>query len=192
MVKAGVWLSLIIFILFIPNIFAQEGLTPEQRAYFDNQNQKIVAQIGTKIDQTSTQTNNNLKKEVDLAKNQIKDELVATIKSQMMGIVIGLSGIIIIVLSIFKILDYKIQATRNIKKYEDELKKQIDQQTVLIKENKQKISSLTSYRKSLVDYHNSLMAMQQGIPVSMSNINVPMFDVPKPQKKDFFKRLFNK
>lgn len=143
-----------ILILLLSNVVM--ALTPEERAYFDTQNQKVIAQISSKIDTQTNRVEQDLKTEVENSRNMIRDELGQEISGSLKAVAIGLAGLIIVTLAIFKVIDLKITATRNMQKYERELTMRTDEVNKLIQDVQNERNQLQVARQQLIDYQNRL------------------------------------
>lgn len=196
-------------ILFVPLIVAE--LDQSERAYFDGQNQKIVAQLSSKIDTQTNRVEADLKSEVESAKNKIKEELSKEISGSLKAISIGLAGMIIITLSIFKIVDLQLSKTRAIKKYEDELKDKTNKINQLIQDVQIERQQLQNARQQLVEYQIKLQNWETNlrqkkseisssqsvnknvflIPNEKKSLETPVFipQMPKKEKKINFKKI---
>jgi hypothetical protein len=166
------------------------ALTPDEKIYFDQQNQKTVAQINAKIDSTSNRIEQNVEKKFLNAQAEIKAEVTREMNSALKGVGVGMVGIIIVALAVFKVIDLKLTSTRNIKKYEDQLNSKIKEMDKIISDHKVKSERLNNYRVQLINYHQQVNAFAQGYGVTPQAVNVPL-EVPKPAKKKRF-RLFKR
>ena len=183
------------------NQVCQEGLSNSDKAYFDGLNQKTVAQLGAKIDAQSLAVSRDMKKQVDDAKVQIKEEIVYDIKASLKNIAIGLGGIIIVVMAVFRLVEYKFQYTKKIKKYEAELEKKNKEFDDNIKKIKEQVNDNNILKEELLVYKNNLdkYAVSLGIQPK-NNINQTKTEliVPTPTKsiikknvkKQIVKRIF--
>lgn len=155
----------LIILLFLPVV---SSLDPDEKVYFDQLNTKTIQQLSSKIDVQSQQIENDMKREFSVAKEELKDDIKKEVKSQLISVAIGLAGIVIITLGIFKVVDLRISHTRNIKKYEDELK------------------------KNLEEVHKQLFELQKQREIIESGKHeVPLYkgQSPSPAKKKFSWRL---
>lgn len=169
------WLG--ILLLFIILVTSALAITPEEKIYLDGQNQKIMAQISAKIDSQTARIEDNLKTSFNNAKEELRQNMEVEIKNSMMSIAIGLAGLIIITLAVFKVFDMKISATRNIKKYEDYLQKKMKEVDELAKTNVEERAELTKARNELFDYQNNLFEMEKRLQASGYNYTAQR---PKP------------
>lgn len=195
-------LTLAFLFFFLPVIHAQNetqiivrpDLSNIDKAYLDGLNAKTIAQINSKLDTTQSRLEQTLKQSVDEARIQIKTEIVSEIKSSLKVIAIGLGGVILIVLSIMKVIEYTMSHNKRIKKYEDALKKQQLQYTDLIKQAKTAIQQNETAKTELNLYKQSLdqYAVALGIkPTLTSDLGKfkanggKMIEPPKPKNKFF-------
>jgi len=196
-------IALIFLLFFLPVIHAQENttqiivrpdLSASDKAYLDGLNAKTIAQINSKLDTTQSRLEQTLKQSVDEARIQIKTEIVSEIKSSLKVIAIGLGGVILVVLSIMKIIEYTMSHNKRIKKYEDALKKQQFEYTDLVKQAKQAIQENETAKTELNYYKQSLdqYAVALGIkPTLTSDLRKfranggKMIEPPKPKSKFF-------
>jgi hypothetical protein len=181
---------LIFLTLFILVSSSAIALTPDEKIYFDQQNQKTVAQINAKIDSTSNRIEQNVEKKFLNAQAEIKAEVTREMNSALKGVGVGMVGIIIVALAVVKVIDLKLTSTRNIKKYEDQLNSKIKEMDKIISDHKVKSERLNNYRVQLINYHQQVNAFAQGYGVTPQAVNVPL-EVPKPAKKKRF-RLFKR
>lgn len=173
-----------ICILFCISVFAE--LTPDDKIYLDNQFQKSEARTSSKIDTQVNRIESNMKKSIEQAKTDIRDELAGELKADLKAVVVGIAGMIVVTLGIYKIIDLKLNSTRNIKKYEEQLKKDKEELIKLIEENKK-------FRNELINYRNMLMQKSTLQPELQPNINpadaIPI-PIPNAKKSWFSKKKF--
>jgi len=147
---------LILVLMFLPMLsYAQETLSPTLQAYLDAQSNKEIAQINSKIDQTTNKIQKDLDKEVEEIEKRVEKRLQEIIKGTVRAIAIGISGIIIITLAVFKVVDLKLTSTKKLKRYEDMLKTQNDELKKIILENKRYRDSLKRWHEELQKVHNN-------------------------------------
>lgn len=174
---------MILLIILSATVFALE---PDERTYFDQQNQKIVAQLTQKIDTQTNRVEQNLKKEVENVKNEVKDEMRREINSALQSVAIGLAGLIIVTLAVFKVIDLRLSSTRNIDKYEKQLQEKIKEHDSLIADAKKESETLLKYRNELRAYHQQLQAVSRGYnitPVAVAQLpEKKIIEPPKPKK----------
>lgn len=169
---------IIFLILMSATVFALE---PEEKVYFDQLNQKTIAQLSQKIDSQTNQVERDMKQAVDNAKNEITTEVNAQVKTSLKSITIGLAGLIIVTLAIFKVVDLRLSSTRNIKKYEDALLKQQKEYDELILKSKNDAKTILAYRNQLLQFHQQVNAFARGYGVQpMPTFNIQ--DIPEPPK----------
>jgi len=156
-------LTFLIFlmVLFISNIVY--ALTPEEKLYFDTNNQKVIAQLSSKIDTQVNRVETSLQTEVESARNIAIDELKKTVSGSMKAVAVGLAGLIILTLAFFKVIDLKISATRNMVKYERELKMKTDEFNKLIQEVQSERQQLQKAREQLIEYQNKLQKWEMDL-----------------------------
>lgn len=142
------------FLLSMFIISTVSAVTPEEKIYFDAQSQKEVAQINQKIEDSMTSVEKSMRSEFKDSTVFIEQEVTTNLKKGVKAIVIGMSGFMLITLSLFKIMDLKFNKTKIIEKYESELKS--------------KIKEISEYKKQLDNYKLSLVNYQQ-----QNNIRVP-------------------
>ena len=197
--KSKWFIALFLFIL-ISTTYAQEstqvcqaGMTASDKAYFDGLNQKTVAQLSAKMDANMNAVERSLKEEVNRARDQIKQEVVAEVKGALKSIAIGLGGIIIVVLAVFRLVEYRLQHTKRIKKYEEDLQKKTKEFDENLKNVQEQMkdndilkNELLIYRQSLDKYSVSLGIQPQ---TSLKQIQT---ELPPPMSKSFYKKRFYK
>ena len=209
--KAHRLLWLLMFVLMVTSVFAQtttnndptpvvvsKGLSPEDKAYFDGLNQKTIAQLSAKMDAQANAMETSLRSEVDLASQMIRVEVTNDVKGALRVIAFGLGGIIIVVLSLFRLIEYKLTHTRRIQKYEAELekkKKDFEEGLKAIQTQKQEIANLQNelqvYKKSLDGYAVSL-GVQPQIQIKTVETNNPQSNLIAPKPASKFKLFFTK
>lgn len=172
-----VWLlALIMFFITINYAFAQSDISPSTKAYLDSQTQKEIAQISAKIDQTATRLEKDLEKEVEEIQAQVKTELQDLIAGTVKAMAIGLGGIVIISLAVFKVIDLKLTSTKNMKKYEKQLKKQSNELRTLI-------TDTNTYQKTLVAWHKQLHKADQDFRLKGVITTLPQPQISIKQEK---------
>jgi len=158
---------IILFILLSTLVFAQESyendISPSTRAYFDNQNQKVIAQLSAKIDQSITKVETDLDNSVKTMQEQVKKDVESLIGGMIRAVAIGLGGIVIVTLAVFKVIDLKLTSTKNLKKYEDMLKKQTLELNKIVTDNKREAIQLKHYKRQLMDWQQKLKLFEQNL-----------------------------
>lgn len=187
-----------IFMIFLILLSATVvALEPDERTYFDQQNQKIVAQLTQKIDSQTNQVERDMKSAVNNAKDEIKAEMSAEIKSNLNSVAIGLAGLIIVTLAVFKVIDLRLSSTRNIRKYESQLQDKQKEYDKMMLDLKSETKKVIDYKNSLVQFQNQLVAFSKGLAPQPSLYGIPEppkieLNIPKPPKTKrrflFFKR----
>lgn len=187
--KAHRFLWLALFIVLVSSVFAQtsqntqtseptqvvvsKGLSPEDKAYFDGLNQKTVAQLSAKIDAQANAMETNLRTEVDQASQMIRMEVSADIKGALKVIAFGLGGVIIIVLALFRIIEYRLNHTKRIKKYEEELEQKK-------KEFEEGLKAVNVQKEELAKLQKELLVYKQGIDKYAMSLGVqPQINIEK-------------
>lgn len=175
----------LVFILFlITPVLAQEGAQCITKVESDALHQKTVAQVNAKMDANTQRIQESFFREIAKQKQELKDEIGAEISGNLKAIAIGLGGIIIVTLGVFKIIDLKFTSTRGIKKYEEELKKK----------SKEMDDIINVHRKELDIYRDTLskFAVEQGFKPIQKDWQEPK--VPEPPKgfgkKSLKRRIF--
>jgi len=178
----GVGLLLVLFIFLSCFAFA---LDETEKAYLDGLTQKETSQISAKIDAQTNRIEANLKTSVEQAKAQITEEVSAQLKESLKGVAIGLVGLIIITLAIFKVVDLRISSTRNIKKYEKILQEKKDELNKLIMLANNERNELAITRFQMIEFQKKLQAWEKemagvyGQPsFGQTNMNVPQAHFP--------------
>ena len=214
--KAHRFLWFILLLLMVSSVFAQtttnnnddkeptvvvsKGLSPEDKAYFDGLNQKTVAQLSAKIDAQANAMETSLRSEVNLASQMIRAEVTEDMKGALKVIAFGLGGIIISVLAIFRIIEFKLSHTKKIQKYEAELEKQkkgFEEGLKALEKNKKEVKDLQNelmvYKKSLDTYAVSL-GVQPQIQLQTAETSNQQSNLvaPKPKLKSKLKLFFTK
>lgn len=121
--RLRIWMALLLFLFSLNIVY---GLTQEEKIYFDAQNQKVVAQINAKLDTEGLKWEQVTKKEFQDSTYFIQNEIQHYIVSGVKLIIFGMTGVMVLVLALFKIFDLQITQTKLIKNYETELKKKIE------------------------------------------------------------------
>lgn len=151
--------QVIFFIILVLLTPIALGISPEDKAYIDQSNNKVVAQINAKIDSTTARLEQDMQTNFDAEKQQLKEEISKEVKGHLKAIAIGLAGMIIITLAVFRIIDMKLSHSKNIRKYEKELQKKLTH----VKEMEQR---MILYKKQLDVYRQQLINQQRAIPPS--------------------------
>jgi len=187
------FITIVIILLLFPFTLAQEcGVSPEQKTYFDSQTQKATANINSKIDAQVTRLEQDWKNQIDTTKTEVLDQFYYIINDALKNIAIGLAGMIVITLAIFKVIDLKITTTKNLKKYEEELRELIDGQKKASDEiNKRKLE-LQEYQKMLMERERQfkMLGQQSGLGLPQPQMPpIPQFQSSPPSKGFSFKLL---
>lgn len=189
---------LLLLVLLIVSVYAQEsqpvqvGLSNSDKAYLDGLNQKTVAQLSAKIDAQSNAVEKTLRTEVDSASERIKQEIVAEIKSALKSIVIGLGGVIIVVLAVFRLVEYRLNHTKRIKKYEAELDKKTKEFDENLKKAQEQLKDNNILKNELRIYKESLdkYAVSLGLQPQTSLKQIKPTLPPPIQKKSLKGKIF--
>lgn len=159
-----VGIFLVLFLFLSPVVFSV--MDEADKAYLDGLNQKTQAQISAKIDAQTMKIENNIRTNIAVTKAELSAELNNNIRDGLKTTAIGLIGLIIITLAIFKVIDLKISSTRNIKKYEKYLqdKKEELNKLILSANNERNELALVRYQmiefqKKLQDWEKNLLTM---------------------------------
>jgi hypothetical protein len=125
-------------------------------------------------------------------------EVSNNLKDSLKGVAIGLVGLIIITLAIFKVIDLRISSTRNIKKYEKILQEKKDEFNKLIMSANNERNELALARYQLIEFQKRLQTWEKemtgmyGQPsFGQTYINTPQptfpssFPQPPKEKKKF-------
>lgn len=166
----------LLLILLISSVFA---LTPEEKTYFDAQNQKTIAQLNQKIEDTKTQIEKSMIQEFHDSTVFIETEMWKNIRKGIKNLAIAMAGAMILILALFKVIDQRLTNTKYIENYKKELKEQkakLDQYR----------KDLDFYKNQLVNYHNELKTKynvkdEQNIENTEKKNNI----VVEKKKKDF-------
>lgn len=171
---------LVIFIAVMFLLPVTYALTPEERVFFQQEYQKMQASYESKIDTQVNRVEQLVKSEVTSAKDQIREEMSQEIKGKLMVVAVGLGGVMLVILAVFKVVEIKLDYTRRIKKYEDKLKGQVRTLDALIEQNKKRKEMLDRYRDQLVETvrKRRMDSVQAG--------QVPQ-EIKESPKKTFFK-----
>lgn len=153
MVDRKTSIIILLLVLSLPFVFSE--LDVETRTYLEQQNQKTVAQINSKIDGQVTRIENDLQNNLKSAKEDLRKQIADDIKSALKSIAIGLAGMVIVSLGVFKIVDTRINYHQSIKKYEKQLQEEKEKYEKLIKEVNKYKEDLNKYRDSLANYQSS-------------------------------------
>lgn len=178
MAKSLFYLTVILFLL--TPVFAE--LDPADKVYIESQHQKTVAQTNAKMDANTQRIQESFFREIAKQKQELSDELGKELRANLKSVVVGLAGMIIVTLGVFKIIDMRFTSTRGIKKYEDELKKKTKELDEIIHVQKKE---LDIYRETL-----SKFAVEQGFKPIQKGWKEP--EVPKPPKQLAVKKSFKR
>lgn len=171
---------LFLFVFLSTDVLSQ--MTNEDRVYIDMVVQKSTASTSAKIDGQITRMEGILTDNLEKAKGELRQMIVDDFKKSMKAIAIGLSGMIIVSLAIFKIVDVKLNHTRNIQKYEKDLQEKIKNYDELTKKNEEFKQKLIIYKNSLVQREIMINKYApQGM--AMQPLNQPQYANPTPEKK---------
>lgn len=162
----------------VPTIPSEKPMTAE----FDIMQQKTVAQLSAKMDAQANKIASDLERNVQKAKEDMKVEIINEVKSQLKGVVIGLAGIIVVILAVFRIIELRLNHTARIKKYEAELSKEKEK---YVKERE----ALVKNRIELIAYRAELERL--GKVMESYGVNpqlaMPKIDMPKEKPNSFLK-----
>jgi hypothetical protein len=187
---------IILFLFFTPFVFS--AMDDVDKAYLDGLNQKTQSQISAKIDAQTLKIENNLKTSIAQTKAELSAELNANIKDSLKGVAIGLVGLIIITLAIFKVIDLRISSTRNIKKYEKYLQEKKDELNKLIMTATNERNELALVRYQLIEFQKRLQEWEKsltggqsiGVPINSSfptSFPSPPSNLPANKKSSIWK-----
>lgn len=185
---------LLALVLLTPIVF---GISPEDKAYIDQSNQKVVAQINSKIDSTTTRLETDMQTNFQKEKEGLKEEISREVKGHLKTIALGLAGMIIITMAVFRIVDMKLSHSKNIRKYEKELEKSIADVKLLEQKMVAYKKQLDAYRQQLINQQRVRPQVPVQAPISnqmatnQQPIGAPMpsMDVPTPKKKFELKKF---
>lgn len=148
--------------LILPYAFS---LTPEEANYFDSQNQKTVAQINSKIDSQVTKVQTDFKNELDIQKGIIKQEITTDVKNAMKSMTIGIFGIMLVTLAVFRIIELRLSHNKNIIRYEKLLKDEV-------KIFGEQQAELKRYKESLDLYRDELLKQAKQMKIQTKPIEM--------------------
>lgn len=176
---------IIIFCSILPHVLSE--LTPDDKAYLEMLSQKSDAQMASKVDSQVTRIEAEINTNLETAKTQLRQMLIEDIKQSLKSLVVGLAGMVIVSLGLFKIIDLKLNHTRNIQKYEKELQSKTAKLDETIKQNMDFRLKLQQYKANLVQREQLINKyVIQGMnlpPIQQPILQVP---VPKPKRKILF------
>lgn len=178
--------SLVLFLFLATSVVAE--LDPADKIYIESQNQKVIAQLNAKIDATSQRTQQEFNAEVERQKVLLKDEIAVEIGSSLKAVAIGLAGLIIVTMAVFKIIDLRLSATKNIKKYEQHLQEKTKEYDALLLKAREDSKKIIKYRDDLNIYNNQLQLFAKGLgiaPKPVASENVPVPQPPQKKRKRF-------
>jgi hypothetical protein len=175
-------LLLTVFLLSISFISALDDV---DKVYFQQQNEKLIAQVNSKIDTQTAKIEGNMKSAVDNAKSEIKNEMTNEIKGSLRAVAIGLAGLIIVTLAIFKVIDLKISSTRNIKKYEAMMQQKGEELDKLILQAQVERNELSNARMQLSEYQKRLSIWEKELQGKHQQVNQVMaqYNMPQPYQQ---------
>lgn len=180
--------------------FLNAELDASEKAYFDAQNQKTLAQINSKIDSQLTRIEQNVNNKFEESRNLVIDEVNKNVSNSLKAVAVGLAGLIIITLAMFKIIDMKLNSTNAMKKYENELKTKIEQANQFLKTAQLERQELETARKQLIQYQDKLGGWERNLrnntskqqvtnDVQQQTPQVKSYIPYPPQKKGFFQNI---
>jgi hypothetical protein len=187
---------LIVFILLITSLVSAQ-VSEQDRVYFSTQQEKLAAQFTSKLDSNTAKISNDVKTQVDIAKNDIQNTVQSEIRGTAISIVIGLGGIMIIILGLFQLIHLKVTSTRNIKKYEKIIQDQAEEFKLILAKAKMEREQLEFSRKQLSEFQKNLNLWHSSLQHTTSNmlskgelpeeyrklLKSPKIEVLKVQKK---------
>jgi hypothetical protein len=165
--RKGIYL--IIFILIITQLVSAQ-VSEQDKVYFTTQQEKLVAQFSAKLESNTVKIGNDMKAQVDSAKNDIQNTIQSEIRSTAISIVIGLGGIMIIILGIFQLIHLKVTSTRNIKKYEKILQDQAAEFKLILDKAKIEREQLTFARIQLLEFQKNLNLWHTNLQHTTANM----------------------
>lgn len=168
-----------IFLLLFSSI-TYADIEAETRLFFESKIDKMVAQINSKIDTQSNRMGEMVKGEVALAKAQIREEMSSELKSNLMLIAVGLGGMMLVILVVFKLIEIKLDYSKRIKRYEDKLKSQMKKLDDLLKSNQ-------IYRQQLDRYRDQIVQAVQKQRTEVNGITILPQETKVSPAKTFFK-----
>jgi len=160
--------SILFVFLLLPVVLSLDDV---DKVYFQTQQEKLIAQVNAKVDSQTNRIESSVKTSFDTAKKEIQDEMSTQIKGNLRAVAVGLAGLIIITLAIFKVIDLKISSTRNIKKYETMLQQKAEELNKIILTATNERNELALFRQQLTEYQRHLQSWDkqlqgQGVPPS--------------------------
>lgn len=147
------------------------ALDEVDKVFFQTQQDKLSAQFNSKVDTQIARMETEMKTTVTDAQAQIKSDLTQVVKDSLKALVIGLSGLIVITLAIFKVIDLKISSTRNIKKYEQLIQQKTEELNTLILTATNERNALTTARTQLIEYQKKLQGMDSTVQAKQQQVN---------------------
>lgn len=172
------FLMILVFLVICTSALA---LTPDERTYFDSQNQKTIAQIDAKIDSEVLKANKYFRDEAEDVKAEVIVELESRLKGVLKSLAIGLGGVIILSLAVFKVIDLRLNATKSIQRYEDQLKSLVADNQKMHDTLKKDTESLAAARQQLIDYQQNLEHIERQLRATGQQI--PMLAKPVMESK---------
>lgn len=167
-----------LILLFLLSMSLVCALDEVDRVYFQQQMEKLTAQTNSKIDTQTNRIEAELKTSVDTARNQILTEMTDQIKGSLKAVAIGLSGLIVITLAIFKVIDLKISSTRNIRKYETLVQQKTEELNQLILQATVERNELNNLRVQLMEYQKRLQNWDKQLQSFKSQSSIPQYQSP--------------
>jgi len=168
----GIGKTITFFLIFFFCISFVFSIDDVDKVYFTQQQEKLANQFNQKVDAKVNGLSTELKTSVETAKTDILNIMTVEIKSSLRSVAIGLAGLIIITLAVFKVIDLKISSTRNIKKYEKLLNEKTEQLNQLILQATIERSELNNSRVQLADYQKRLVAWNKQIETQQQQVNL--------------------
>jgi len=144
------------FFLFVSFAYA---LTPEEQKQIRDWDSQAVAQINANINTQANRIETSMANSINSKTEEIKSEIFHDLKNYLKAMMIGLCGVNIIALALFKMIDLKLTHNKSIKRYKDKLDKKL-------KELEEMSKKVTEYKKNLDKYRNELeiYAKNRGYP----------------------------
>lgn len=169
----------VFFFVFLLCMSFASAIDDVDKVYFQQLLTTLTAQINAKIDANTNKVQNDMNVRFDSGKEEVKTAMTNEIKGSLKSVAIGLAGLIIITLAIFKVIDLKISSTRNLKKYEnlmqlktEELNQLILQATVERNQLENARMQLGDYQKRLQNWDRQIQGQQQQVNQVMTQYNM--------------------
>lgn len=157
----------LVFIFFVAMAITASALDESERAYFEGLNQKSTAQLYAKIETEAQKLDTSFDQKNQALVDGVQTMVDRSVKSRLIAVCLGLGGIIVITNAIFKIIELRLSMTRKIKRYEEQLQKDMANLSVLRQ-------NLTNYQKQLDSYRDQLIKLEHekklkaGMPPTLS------------------------